>query len=535
MAALAAALGLGLGAGAGCGKKDKGGSGSGSAGSAAGSDAAPAAPLPTLGIDSLKRMNYAYGHGARDYKKALAARKKGDWAAARTACDAALGKDPSDLDAAWLCGEAAAQTGDGKAAAAYLTTALAADWLAFGPELTDDPALTAFRATAAGKDVVTLSARIGDEVRRRATTLPLIVGRRSTFKWPTKSGWAATRGELYAMDPDGPRFVRITHTDDEVAAWLPSPSGAELALVGYDRALMPDAAAAADTPPLLARAWVETLDPKTLAPTGKRVTLKASRTLPAPRALAVYYAAGDQLVVVTYAPNGRWGLGDATAYSIDRATGRMTRTKPPTPVGAEARVSLDEATVDVPPVGVEAAWSGDPPAASELRLTAAGKTVTVPESGKAARGQVVVSPKGTHVAFVTWADPCATDGSVPSLYVVDAASGQLHHILTAPSRFGARWLDDGRLLYEDDAGGLRVWDAAGDHEVLHVAERGGLALRGLSASPKIICTQRPAAPPPAPPPGEGDDEGEGEDMPPEEPPAAPGGSGSAAPASAPTP
>jgi len=114
----------------------------------------------------------------------------------------------------------------------------------------------------------------------------------------------------------------------------------------------------------------------------------------------------------------------------------------------------------------------------------------VPESGKTRRADVALAPKGARVAFVVWSDPCAKD-AVRSLYAFDGDTGQLKHILTSASRFGARWLDDQRLAYEDDAGGLRIWDATTGREALHVAERGGLALDGLSAAPTPICKQAP--------------------------------------------
>jgi hypothetical protein len=90
--------------------------------------------------------------------------------------------------------------------------------------------------------------------------------------------------------------------------------------------------------------------------------------------------------------------------------------------------------------------------------------------------------------------------------VFDGGTARLEHVLSAASRFGARWIDDKRLLYEDDDGGLRVYDAAAAKEVLHAAERGGLAVRALSSSPHPICK---TAPPPPPPAGSGSEAGSG--------------------------
>jgi hypothetical protein len=445
-------------------------------------------------------MNFPYGAGADDYAKAVAAYKKQDWAAVATAAQAALAKDAEHLDAHRLLGTALAQTGDKAGASQQLAAALAGDWLKYGPALADDKDLAAFLATPEGAQVTALSKQLGDTTRARIAASVLVVGRRSTFKWPTKSGYASSRGELYAYDvdgPDGPRFLRVTHTDDQVIAWLPSPSGAEWTVIGFDKIELP---ATPDAPALLGRTWIETIDAKTLAPNGKRATIPKARTV------GVYYAAGDDLIAVAYPGTGRWDPGDGVAYSIDRTTGKATKVKAPAPAGAQATVSLDEGAVELPVTGVDAAWAGDPPAATTLTLGATKKAVDVPAPGKAPRAGIALSPDGKSLAFVTWADPCAAD-SPPSLYVFDGASSRLEHVLSAASRFGARWVDDKRLAYEDDDGGLRVYDAAAGKEALHAAERGGLALRALSSSPHPICKTAPPPPPPAA--GSGSDAGSG--------------------------
>ena len=98
-----------------------------------------------------------------------------------------------------------------------------------------------------------------------------MLGRRSTFKWPAKSGSASTRGELYAWSPEDRRFLRITHTDHHMAAWLPSPGGDQIALVGYEKADV------TGTP--IIRAWVETIDTKTFETRSKRATFKGVRAV----------------------------------------------------------------------------------------------------------------------------------------------------------------------------------------------------------------------------------------------------------------
>jgi hypothetical protein len=469
-----------------CGKKDK------AAPPPVPSDAAVAQlPMPELGIDGPRRTNYVYGAGAKDHERARAAYKATprDWATVRSAAEAALAKDGDHLDAHRLLASALAQAGDPAAVTPHLVAALAGDWLRWGPTLADDADLAGYLATPEGAALSALNAQMKEAVGAWTRGGVLVLGRRGPFKWPAKPGaqWATTRGELYAYSLEKKRYLRLTHTEHSVAAFVPSPSGAELAVIGFDKVQIPDAAQK-DAPPLLARTWIETVDAATWVPTGKRAVIAK----PA-RSVAVHYGPGEQLLATSYPAAGRWGLGEASTVSIDRTTGKTARAATPADIGPRAQVSFDEAAVEVPVTGLEATWEGEPPATSQIVLTAIGKTVDVPSGARATRTSVAVSPGTKRVAFATAADPCAKDGALPSLYAVDATTGQLRHILTADSRFGARWLDDDRLVYEDDAGGLRVFDAAAGREIARVTDKAGLALRGLSATTVPLCKKEPLA------------------------------------------
>jgi hypothetical protein len=63
--------------------------------------------------------------------------------------------------------------------------------------------------------------------------------------------------------------------------------------------------------------------------------------------------------------------------------------------------------------------------------------------------------------------------------------------LTASSRFGLRWLDDDRLLYEDGSGALRLYDAAAARELGKLTERAGLALHALTPTAAPLCRSEP--------------------------------------------
>jgi hypothetical protein len=439
---------------------------------------------PTIGVDQLRRMNHAWGsEGSTAYTKAVAAyrAKPHDWAGVRTQCETALAKDPHHMGAHWLLGFALAQAGDHAAAVDHLVTALAADYGQYFPSLTSEADLKPFLATSHGASVMEVAARIHDDYNRRAANAILLVGRRSSFKWPEKPGVqsASSRGELYAFDRETKRYLRLTHTDDEVVGFVRAPSGAELAVLAFDRLDRPKAD---ELPPLITRAYIQVLDTKDWSPVGQRVNLTG-----ATREISVGYGAGDQLLVSTAPALGRWGVGPASVSSIDRSTGKLTKVAlpPPTP---RIVFSLEEGHLVRAADGVKATWTGDPPTAPALEL--AGKSIPIPESGAAAQTTLAVAPTSGHIAFATAVDSCSKD-TAPSLYFADGKTGALKHLLTAKSRFSTRWLDATTLAYEDGDGAIRLWDATTGREALKLENRPGLALDVLSISPAPLCKQAP--------------------------------------------
>lgn len=448
-----------------CGKKSDAVKGKDDAG--AKPVAAPIA-MPVLGVDRIGRFNFIYDDGRPAYDKARAAAKTKDWPAVKAQCEAALAKDPMHLDAHRLLATALAQTGDNAAAVDHLVTALAADYYAYDDFATDKD-LAGFLATPQGAAVSSLAQQIHDEVAKRVKTGLWVVGRRSPFRWPDKPGvqYAYSRGEVYAYDRDSKRFFRLTHTDHQVIAFMRTAN--ETAVLGFDKIDHP----ADGSPATIAHPWLEVRDPDEKL-VGKRAIL------PAGKLLAVGYGPGDALVVGS----------DGAASSVDKTTGKLTKISGPLPV-PRVEVSVEEGQLVRAPDGVVAAWSGDPPVTSSLK-TAAGGTIAIPESGMAAQSAVTVAPGGARVAFSTAVDPCAKDAA-PSLYVADAKTGALKHLLTARSRFGTRWIDANLLAYEDGDGAIRVWDATTGREAIRLEERGGLGLDLIALSTAPVCKQAPAA------------------------------------------
>jgi hypothetical protein len=417
----------------------------------------------------------------------------------RAACEETIKKDAHHLDAHWVLGEALAQAGDNAAAAEQFAIALAGDWLRWGPTFDKDPQLAPIFGTPHGKALLALNSKLQAELAAKIAAGPLLLARRSTFKMPgvgTKTSY--TRGELYAYDGESKRFLRVTHTDHQLAAWVRSPSGDELLLTGFDKVERPDPKKAKDAPPLLARSWVTTFSLKNLADTSARATIKKARHVHAG------YGPGEQIVVTTAPASGRWGAGTATRYVVDRSTGKLTRTKGVAIEGRHLEMTFDEARV----VGASAT-SLPPDLAPDL--IAKLSPIQKDEAGQPLLSLALLSPQKTRFAFATATDPCAKadEAAQPTLYVADAKTGTFKHVLTAPSRFAATWIDEDRLIYEDGSGDLRIFDAAAERETGKIGERAGMALWALSPTSAPLCRQEPIV-------AEPDD---GSEMPPEEAPA----------------
>ena len=445
---------------------------------AAGPTVAPIA-TPTIGVDAIKRMNFQYGDGMKEWDKAVAAHKARDWAALRKHSEATLAKDPHHLDAHRMLATALAQTGEHAAAVDHIVTALAGDYLRYAGKLAKDEDLKPFMATPHGTAITEVGDKIKGEYMKRIANAVFVIARRSSFKWPKDGPVATSRGELYAFDRETKRYLRLTHTEHQVAAFVRAPSGGEIAVFGFDRVDKPKGD---DAAPMIQRAWVEIMDTKEWKLVGSRVTLGPAREV------HVGYGAGDQLLVGVAPANGRWGIGEVTMSSLDKSTGKLTKVKADLPVPRFA-FSLEEGRVVRPTLGIKAAWAGEPPTTASLAVEG-GAPITVPESGAASQSSVALSPDKARFAFATAVDPCSKDAS-PSLYVADAKSGALKHLLTSKSRFVTRWLDATTLAYEDGDGAVRIWDATSGREAMKLENKVGIALDVLSLAPAPLCKGAP--------------------------------------------
>ena len=459
-----------------------GGKGDGAAKSkddaATGPQVAPLA-VPTSGIDQIKRMNFVYGDGWPAFDKAGEAYKKKQLDDARKLAEVSVSKDPMHLDAHYMLARILGQAGEHAAVVDHLVTALAADYWRYGPGLANDAELGEFMSTPHGQSIAALAAKLRDDYTKRISGAVWVVGRRSTFKWPKEPGAqpATSRAELYAFDRETRRYLRLTHTDHKVAAYVRAASGEEVAIIGFDKLDRPKVDPKADPKPpeqpsSFAAVWIQVIETKDWQPASKRIALGAAREV------TLGYGANDQLLVTV----------DGVTSAVDKASGKLSKVDAPPPV-PRAVINIDDGWLIRAANGIVAAWSGEPPTASSVK-TPTGAAIAIPESGATAQASVAVSPDGARVAFATAVDPCAKT-TAPSLYIADAKTGVTRHVLTSRSRFGTRWLDANLLAYEDGEGAVRVWNAATAREEMKLDNKPGIALDALSLSSAPRCKQTP--------------------------------------------
>jgi hypothetical protein len=490
-----------------CGKKSQQAKPSDGSGSSRVS-VAPIA-LPVMGVDALKAFNFVYDAGAPAYQKAIAAYKATprDWTVVQTQCEAALAKDPRHLDAHRLLASALAQQGKTSDATEHLLLVFAADWSKYGATYSSDADLAALRATPHGAALTELVTKLDASFRDLSQKGLWVIGRRSTFKMPAKvaangSGWTTSRGEIYAFDQDSKRFLRLTHTDHQVAAFVRSNNN-EVAVLTFDKVEMPagkdGAVVIPDAPtgkgknakpaqpvlaPSIGRSYIQVYDAATMATIGPKAQL------PVAREIWLGYGAGDQLLVKLSSATSRWQVTGGDQFAVDKTTGKLIATSA-APLYS-IKFNIDEGESSYSSAGFETADPVDEVSASALISSKSKQRIAMPDNANIVVRSINAAPDGSRAAFATAIDACNKD-LAPSLYVADAA-GAVKHVLTSHSRFATRWLSASLLAYEDDDNGIRVWDAVTGREQFRIVERAGLALSVLSSQAKAVCKSAPIPP-----------------------------------------
>jgi hypothetical protein len=483
-----------------------------------------------LGVARPADLAYEWGKGAKPFAPAAAAHKKQDWVRVRSACEETLAVDANHLEAHRLLASALAQQGEYEKAIEHLKIALAGDWGRWGATVLADPDLEPLTSSKLGAALKEMLAAYKAEFTRIARSGLLLVARRAAFKEPTRAKKAgaparvSTRAEVFAYAVETQRYLRLTQTGYQVLGFLPSPSGDEIAYVAATHVGLPDQPSGPVTLATAQIGMVSLASPETKTP---EATIKNAR------ALAVEYLAGDELIVTTYDGQGRWALGPAKTFTIDRADGKTKPTKPPEPAPTTAppndapddpsapaasaaptapsrRLVVRYETVELEAPGdadgIAADWNPETGTTEEFVIDSSKKRIQLPSGQAAVRTSLTWSPDRARLAFATAADPCAAQpvDRQAALYLVEAESGKLKHVFKGASRLQPRFLGPATLAFEDDQGSIRLYDAAVAREVGRLENKSGLAFVGLGASAGVPCkSEAPAetAPGGAPPSG----------------------------------
>lgn len=454
---------------------------------AAGGDGAATAgverPVPELdppapGLPRLADFAYSRGNGRAAFKKAMAARDRGDWPAAEQLARAAIAGDPTHLEAHWLLARALVHQGRADEALQPTAAALAGDLLRWGDVALEDPLLATLREGARGDRLRTLIDEYRDGYRAIAGHGHWFVARRGEPWEPDAAagGNVNHRAELYARDRATGRFVRLSRTNGSLVATLRDPAGARVAYVSY-RKLGPGEPAA------MREVRIGIVDPAAVAMSAREVALDELA------ALELWFA-GDAGLIAQAHPVG----GDRPVlYRLDVARGRAvaltSRKDRARATGAfdTLRVTSAEVALRRPqPPGVAADWDDDG-AASALVVEATRKTIAVPDGELAARDSLRWSPERLRLAFATApVDACGADPADRRsiLYAADATTGKLVRVADGDWDFAPVWLDDVTLAYvvwDGAEPAVQLYDAAAGQPGERLTTPGGLGTSWLPA------------------------------------------------------
>lgn len=439
-------------------------------------------PLP-IGLPTVEAFGYAAGLGQKHLRRAREAEKRGDWRVVREACEDAIAADPFHLEAHRLLASAIANLGEARGVLRHLSIAVAGDPLRYGRDWERDPSFAPLRAGAIGGAMAERMAAYRAELGVRAQKGVLVVGRRIAAS-ALRAGAhdVRLRAEIYAWDGDTGRFLRVSRTNQGVAAFVRSPSGERLAYVAVTRARGASAKTGQAARLLEARVGLVDLVTPAMSP----------RTVPVRDAPDVRLGWDEAGRLVSL---GSGAL--ARPELVDVLHGRRRAIDKVAPVTSIAVVEPGSVWVGgLAPAAIEADWHDDGGSRGDaitgaFRLTTSNKTVTLPAGAHARRSSLVWSPGRARVAFTTWADPCAADADrrVVLVYVVDAASGRLRLVHRGESLGVLAWIDEERLAIEDGAQAVQVLDIAESSArvLARLTAPGGLGLGRVPAIGRSAC------------------------------------------------
>ncbi len=373
-------------------------------------------PEQPLGLPLAGAFGWRTRGGQAAFREARIGESREDWPVVVAKCQEALAADPGHLEAAWLLAAALGKLGKPEQLLAPLRQAVSGDFGKWGLASLELPSLQAFLATPTGE---AWRRRIEADRERFIVALA-----RATI---VNAG-----GDLFAFDPEGGRWLRLTRTSGAVISGLAVPGTRKIAYV--------------------ARLAAKGSAKRTLA-IGV-VDLARGRTT---RALDLGTSGPLQIAHSTKAPAGFW-IGAGTSKLAWRALEddyKLSALPPKTarPPGPRLEVNGTSSRLAALPVPTVTADWDDQGLASAIRIGSSNRVVSAPSPGLIDGNTATWSPGKSHLSFVVQLDETCTPGAISSAaYIADAATGTLTELERAAKGLAIEWIGDRRLVIAGDKG-----------------------------------------------------------------------------------
>ncbi len=385
-------------------------------------------PARPLGLPDRAAFQWRKRGGHPTYRIARKAEAGQQWESVVATCRQALTADPGHLDAAWLLAAGLGRLGKLDEVLEPLHAAVAGDFGRWAHASLENPAFAAFR-----------DAPIGQAWMRR------VEQDRATFVAALARSLIVTAGgDLYAYDPRGPRWHRLTNTWGAVLGGLRVPSEHRIVYVTRQRA----------------KGKKETTLAVGVVDLGRGRTLGAIELgTKGPIAVAYSTKKSPGAWIGTRGPRGMtWQLLEG---------GRLSPLPPRSarPAGPWLEVAGRTVRPRQLPVQDVTADFDDQGLASAIRLARSNRILSVPSPGLIDGNSLTWSADRTRLAFVARLDgECGPGEPSAVAYVADATTGALRELERATSGLAVDWLSDGRPVVAGD-GGVSIADPAGPQPV----------------------------------------------------------------------
>jgi hypothetical protein len=476
-------------------------------------------PVP-MGVADLRAFAYSMGPGREPFLLAKQANQDSDTSAVIEHGQAAVAADAGHLEAHWYLAMALARSGRYHEVAEHLSVAVAGDWMRWGERSLDIKALADFYDTPAGRGYRQAAGAYREQFRAMVAEGVLVVGRRG-LPWEPRPGGDGSlnhRAEIYAFHLPTERYLRLSRSDGTLVGFLPSPDRTELSFVSYRAVHTPPADDALEREPYIRKLTIATIDLNQVAMSGTEVALDGVAELwlaylpaaPAEPTRPDSRRRPDKarLLALVRSPAEAGQPATVRTYEIDIARGRAVLASAGAhplearqPAGADQSAALEGDVLHVaynrverlriPIEGVMADWDENG-AAGAFRLAHTRKTVTL-SGGVLANGHTMSwSPARTRLAFADLpGEPCERkpDTSAPpavTLYAVEAATGILRQVASAPGLQAPEWVDEQRLAFARPSRGhsvVEVVDVTTAESLATLATQGGVGTSHLAGHP----------------------------------------------------